>query len=58
MKNPLHADPKLADAAHGNFRPLSDSPALAAGLAFEGITTDYDGRPRLAENPDIGAIQH
>ncbi len=58
MKNPLHADPKLADAAQGNFRPLSDSPALAAGLRFDGLTDDHDGHPRPTENPDIGAIQH
>ncbi len=58
IQNPLHADPKLADAETGNFRPLSDSPALAAGLHFDGLTDDYDGHPRpVAENPDIGAYQ-
>jgi len=57
MKNPLHADPKLAAPQKGDFHPLSDSPALAAGLAFDGITTDYDGFPRPADYPDIGAYQ-
>lgn len=57
INNPLHTDPKLVDAARGNFRPLSDSPVLAAGLRFDGITADYNGHPRPADNPDIGAYQ-
>jgi len=36
---------------------LSNSPARSAGLAFDGITTDYYGFPRPTGNPDIGAHQ-
>lgn len=57
IQNPLHADPQLVDAARGNFRPLSHSPARAAGLRFDGLTTDFSGLPRPADNPDIGAYQ-
>lgn len=57
IKNPLHTDPQLVDATRGNFRPLSNSPALAAGVRFEGLTDDYNGHPRPAGNPDIGAYQ-
>lgn len=57
IKNPLHTDPQLVDAARGNFRPLSASPALATGLRFDGLSNDYNGHPRPVENPDIGAYQ-
>jgi len=57
IQNPLYADPKLVDPARENFRPQSDSPALAAGLRFDGLTHDFNGHPRPAENPDIGAYQ-
>jgi len=46
------------DAARGNFRSLSDSPSRAAGLRFDGLTTDFNGHPRPAETPDIGAYQY
>lgn len=57
IQNPLHADPKLVDPARENFRPQSNSPALAAGLRFDGLTHDFNGHPRPAGNPDIGAYQ-
>jgi hypothetical protein len=57
IDNPLHADPKLFDPKNGDLRLLSDSPARSAGVAFDGITTDYDGFPRPTGNPDIGAHQ-
>jgi hypothetical protein len=38
------------------FAPLAGSPALGAGLALPGVTTDQRGLPRTA-SPDIGAYQ-
>jgi hypothetical protein len=37
--------------------PLSGSPALEAGVAIAGITTDQRGFPLPASAPDIGAVQ-
>jgi uncharacterized repeat protein (TIGR01451 family) len=36
---------------------LTGSPAIGAGVAIDGITTDQRGMPRPASNPDIGAFQ-
>ena len=36
---------------------LPGSPAIGAGVAIAGITTDQRGAPRPASNPDIGAFQ-
>ncbi len=36
---------------------LSGSPALGAGTAVAGVTTDQRGVPRPASSPDIGAFQ-
>ena len=36
---------------------LTGSPAIGAGVAIAGITTDQRGLPRPASNPDIGAFQ-
>jgi hypothetical protein len=39
-----------------NFRPSSASPAIGAGAAISGITTDYNGAVRPG-NPSIGALE-
>jgi hypothetical protein len=53
------ADPKFVNntgTAAGDYQLQSNSPALGAGLALAGITTDYDGisRPQTGTT-DIGA---
>jgi hypothetical protein len=55
----ITADPKFVNntgTAAGDYTLQSSSPAIGAGLAFAGITTDYDGvsRPQTGTT-DIGA---
>ncbi|MEJ5310776.1 MAG: choice-of-anchor Q domain-containing protein [Anaerolineae bacterium] len=53
----LNADPRFVDAVNGNLRLQADSPAIDAGnnAAVPGsVTTDLDGRPRIADGNDDG----
>jgi hypothetical protein len=55
------ADPQFVDAAAGDYRLKSTSPAIDAALATPMVFTDhdYDGRARPAGNAaDIGAFEH
>ncbi len=54
--------PKLAPLGYyggptQSMSPLPGSPAIAAGVAVSGITTDQRGFNRPSTNPDIGAFQ-
>jgi hypothetical protein len=54
------ADPQFVDAATGDYRLKSTSPAVDAALATPMVFTDhdYDGRPRPSGNAaDIGAFE-
>jgi hypothetical protein len=57
--NLLGMDPKLVDAANGDFHLMSNSPAINAGDPTSAVTHDYDGtaRPQGARN-DIGAFEY
>ena len=52
----LSAEPRLADAAQGDYRPQHDSPTVDAGIA-DAFTSpvDPDGRPRTV--PDVGTYE-
>jgi len=61
-RNPadLYADPMLNDvssysAEGANLK--SGSPAINAGLSVERVDKDYYNRPRMIENPTIGAVE-
>jgi hypothetical protein len=41
--------------ASADLHLLGTSPALSTGVAFGGVSTDFDNDPRPAANPDIGA---
>ena len=50
----INVDPKLVSA-----HLQSGSPAIAAGVAIQGLATDLEGNPRpQAAAPDIGAYQY
>jgi uncharacterized protein YmfQ (DUF2313 family) len=49
-------DPKLVDPSAGDFRLLSSSPAIDAGLSL-GLRDDYAGNPRVG-TPDVGAYEY
>ena len=55
--NSLDGDPKFSDLDENNFTLLYDSPAIDAGVAVSGITTDYLGNP-IYGAPDIGAFEY
>jgi hypothetical protein len=50
-------DPKLVDAANGNFHLQASSPCENAGLSTLGVIYDKDGVSR-ADGNDIGAYQY
>ena len=54
----IQSDPKLIDVNNYNFRLLSNSPCIDAGINI-GLTTDYDGSP-VPQGPgvDIGAFEY
>jgi hypothetical protein len=53
----INLDPLFVDAASGNLRLQSTSPAIDAGdnaaPGLVGITTDLDGNPRFADDPGV-----
>ncbi|HEY3020266.1 MAG TPA: choice-of-anchor Q domain-containing protein [Solirubrobacteraceae bacterium] len=53
------ADPRFADAADGDYRPLAESPTIDAGATGALLgDADPDGNPRaLGAAPDIGAFE-
>ena len=51
--NGIVGDPKLADAANGDYRLTADSPAVDAGVSVGGSWTDLDG-VTYATAPAIG----
>ena len=55
----VETDPLMVDPANQNFKLQSSSPAKDAGLAIDGLTTDYLGtvRPK-GSAPDIGAYEY
>ena len=55
--SPINADPRFVNAAGGNFRLSSDSPAIQAGATTIGtyIVRDKDGNMRSKATADIGA---
>ncbi len=50
-------NPLFVNAAIHDFHLQSNSPAINAGIAINGLTTDFDGSPRTG-NPDIGAYEY
>lgn len=57
------ADPQFADPANGDFHLLPCSPALDAGADAAadsiGLTTDFDGNPRIADAAiDLGPYEN
>jgi hypothetical protein len=51
----LNVDPTFVSATNLHLQP--GSPVIAMGTSIAGITDDFDGNPRPATNPDIGADQ-
>jgi len=54
--NLLTDDPRCVDAAGGNLRPQSTSPAIDAGnnaTVPSGVATDLDGNPRFVDIPTV-----
>jgi len=52
----VYADPLFKDPAKGDYRLRRQSPARAAGRSLD-VGHDFDGRPRPADTPDVGAFQ-
>ena len=54
----LTEDPQFFGAGSGDFRILSDSPAVGAGVPLAEVETDFEGDSRPADGPfDIGIDQ-
>ncbi len=54
----IYADPLFANRPCGDFRLLTGSPAIDAGIATGAPTVDLDGNPRpFGTAPDIGAYE-
>jgi len=48
----------FVDPLTGNLRLTGGSPAIDAGVVIEGVSTDFDGRPRITGRaPDAGAFE-
>lgn len=64
-KNCVTADPRFADAAHGDWHIGKDSPLVNAGtnLIYTAESKDIDGNPRVfnfgrkSGKPDIGIYE-
>jgi hypothetical protein len=58
-QNSIAADPLFVapatTAANVNLHLLCGSPAIGAGIAVAGVTNDFDGDPRPATQPSMGA---
>ncbi len=54
----LFVDPRMVDPAAHDFHLTLESPCIDAGIAVEGIATDFDGLPRpLGQGVDVGAFE-
>lgn len=42
----ISVDPKFVDAVNGDFQLEDDSPAIGAGIAIPGTSSDFSGKPR------------
>jgi len=51
------ADPRFTTAAEGVFTLSPGSPAINAGIAIDGLTTDFLGNP-IKGLPDIGSYEY
>ena len=59
MQNAIDADPRVIDAAGGDFRLQARSPAIDAGVAEGAPTVDMSGRPRpQGRAVDLGAFEY
>ena len=67
--NLIGVDPQFVDASNGDYHLSSASPAIGAGMAYEGIELDLDGAPffdppsigcyeigEIADNPQFGTV--
>ena len=50
-------DPKFADPSNGDYRLQEDSPANGAGVIYDGIGNDLDGKA-FAAPPSIGCYEY
>ena len=61
LENNINYDPQFVDATNGNFHLDDYSELKSAGVAIEGIDSDFEGDPRpwpTATPPDIGADEY
>ncbi|MEH2349985.1 MAG: choice-of-anchor Q domain-containing protein [Nostoc sp.] len=57
--NDVIGDPQFVDASSGDFRLKATSPAINRGYYWNGLKTDYTGKPRPAGGRyDIGAYEY
>ena len=55
--NCIHEDPQFVDAANGDYHLKNTSPCIDAGdnsLVPAGLTTDFDGKPRIVDGDNDG----
>ena len=61
LENNINYDPQFVDATNGNFHLDDSSELKSAGVAIEGIDSDFEGDPRpwpTATPPDMGADEY
>src|SRR5262249_1478351 len=59
LSNNLTTNPRLVNAATGDFHLQSGSPTIDSGVALTEVTSDIDGTPRPKGNAwDIGAYEY
>ena len=56
--NLFGVDPVFVNAAAGDFRLQSTSPAINAGIVITAVTTDFSGVKRDGPNYEIGAYEY
>jgi hypothetical protein len=56
--NLFGVDPVFVNAAAGDFRLQSTSPAINAGIVITAVTTDFSGVKRDGPNYEIGAFEY
>jgi hypothetical protein len=54
--SPMPQPPGLVDGPGGDLHPSAGSPAVGAGIALPGLTTDFDGNLR-SDPPCLGAFE-